>query len=45
MKTKRPAAKKPTSKQEKDKRILEMSNLILQRNIDAYKELAAYDKT
>jgi len=32
--------KKPTQKEINDKKILEMSNLIIQRNIDAYKELA-----
>jgi len=32
--------KKPTKKEVQDKKVLEMSNLIVQRNLDAYKELA-----
>ena len=40
MKEKTPAKKKPTKKQAEEKKIIEMSNLILKRNIDAYKELA-----
>ena len=41
MKTKQPVKKKPAPKKAaEEKRILELSNLILQRNKDAYKELA-----
>jgi hypothetical protein len=40
MKTKQPA-KKQTAKEKKNKEILAMSNLIMQRNIDVYRKLAS----
>jgi len=40
MKTKNTPKKEP-NKKDKDKKILEMSNLLLQRNIDVYRKLAS----
>ena len=37
-------AGKSTKKADKDKKIIEQSNLIMQRNIDVYKRLAANDQ-
>ena len=41
MKTKQPNKnKKPATKKVSDKQIIEMSNLLAQRNLDVYKDLA-----
>jgi len=40
MKTRQTPRKKPEKKQTSKEEIIQMSNLILQRNIDVYRELA-----
>jgi len=44
MKERKAPNQKPSQKDIKNKKILEMSNLIMQRNIDVYRKLAVNDQ-